>query len=315
MSAGTLARALAAARTRLGGSVTWINPAADALALRGDADPVRVGIKDTEAIAVAVAARLTEAPNHLWLTLDRPAPGGRAVDTGLINPLTGRPMTGSTSGGAVNVLEGITDLALGTDGGGSVLGPAMACQLCGILGAGLGLQGTGQGLSTDGRTFVPGLGLIARELSVAYRGLDLLLGEPLAEPLLAPGGGRVALALSRVRRVIVPAPGSLVRPDGLDMAEGLEPALRRLAGYGIQPVYMDMAGAEDRGRALQILAAAADGDLVLVDEIHNIVGAGRAAAFRRHFVVQHHHVEYPHHHRRLHRTALENGDQHICGEP
>lgn len=274
MSAVALTRAIAEARARLGGSVTWINPAAEALALQGHSDPVRVGIKDTEAIPVEMAARLTGAPEHLWLTLDRPTPGGRAVDTGLINPLTGRPMTGSTSGGAVNVLEGINDIALGTDGGGSVLGPAMACQLFGILGAGLGLQGRGQGLSTDGRTFVPGLGLIARTLPAAYRGLDLLLGEPLAEALLGPESGAAPVgrlspageaALRRVRRVVVPALGSLIRPDGLDMAAGLAPAVERLAAFGVQPVHVDMSGAQDRGRALAILAAASD-HLVLTME-------------------------------------------------
>lgn len=268
MTAGALSRALAEARSRLGGSVTWINPEAEAMALRGDADPVRVGLKDTEAIPVEVAARLTGAPGCLWLTLDRPAPGGRAVDTGLANPLTGRPMTGSTSGGAVNVLEGINDLALGTDGGGSVLGPAMACQLFSVLGAGLGLQGRGQGLSTDGRAFVPGLGLIARSLTVACRGLDLLLDEPVALTLLGLDGGLSPTgeaALRRVRRVVVPAPGSLTRPDGLDMHAGLRPALERLAAYGIQPVPLDMSGAEERGRALEALAGAAD-DLVLTLE-------------------------------------------------
>lgn len=268
MTAGLLSRALAEARIRLGGSVTWINPEAEALARQGDADPVRVGIKDTEAIPVEVAARLTGAPGHLWLTLDRPAPGGRAVDTGLTNPLTGRPMTGSTSGGAVNVLEGINDLALGTDGGGSVLGPAMACHLFSVLGAGMGLQGQGQGLSTDGRTFVPGLGLIAKSLPRVCRGLDLLLGEPVTQVLFGQDGGLSPAgeaSLRRVPRVVVPAPGSLTRPDGLDMHAGLQLALERLAAYGIQPFLLDMRGAEDRGQALAILTEAAD-DLVLTLE-------------------------------------------------
>lgn len=279
MSAAALSRALHEAYARLGGSVTWINPEAGPLA-RGDRAAlaragvtdgdalVRVGIKDTEAIPPDLAARLTRAPGYLWFTLDRPAPGGRAVDTGLINPLTGRPMTGSTSGGAVNVLEAVNDLALGTDGGGSVLGPAMACQLFSVLGAGLGLQGSGQGLSTDGRTFVPGLGLLARDLTTLLRGLDLLLGKPLAMPLLGVGGGLSPAgeaALRRVARVVVPAPGSLTRPDGLDMWSGLQPALERLAAYGIQPEPLEMGGAADRGRALEILESSA-GKLVLTLE-------------------------------------------------
>lgn len=265
--AGALLWALAEARSRLGGSVTWINPQAGEAA----ADPrrlLRVGIKDTAAIPPGVAARLVQAPGWLWLTLDRASPGGRAVDTGLTNPLTGRPMTGSSSGGAVNVREGITDLALGTDGGGSVLGPAMACQLYGVLGLGLGLSGLGQSLSTDGRPFVPGLGVIARELGAAYRALDALLGEAVAMPLLAEDDtlsplGRSALA--QVSRVVLPAPGSIVRPDGLDMWAALEPARRRLLDLRIRTVEMPMSGAEERGRALEILARA-DDELVLTLE-------------------------------------------------
>lgn len=246
-----LGRALAEARARLGGSVTWINPEAER---RADPSAVRVGLKDTDAIPAAVARRLTEAEGYLWLTLDRASPGGRAVDTGLINPLTGRPMTGSSSGGAVNVLEGINDIAVGTDGGGSVLGPAMACNLYGLLGSGLGLTGEGEGLSTDGRSFVPGLGLIARSLEPAFQALDLLLGEPLAAPLLEPGERDQVLA--GIGQVVVPAAQSLVRPDGLEMLTGLEPALRRLsaAGIGLRPI--PMGGADERGRALEILAEA-----------------------------------------------------------
>lgn len=260
-----LLRALESAHSRLGGSVTWINPEAET---HPDPGAVRIGIKDTGAIPVELANRLTGAPGYLWMTLDRGSPGGRAIDTGLLNPLTGKPMTGSTSGGAVNVLDGITDLALGTDGGGSVLGPAMATNLYGVLAAGLGLQGLGEGLSTDGRTFVPGLGLISRDLITAYRGLDLLHGHPLAGPLVDPLG-RVSEAgraeLKKIGQVVVPARGSLVRPDGLDMFEGLGPFIRRLEEAGIPVLPREMHGAEDRSRALEILAQTGN-DLVLTLE-------------------------------------------------
>ena len=62
-------------------------------------------------------------------TLDRKALGGRAVDAALVNPLTLRAMTGSSSGTALNVLYHINDLGLGTDGGGSVLAPAASVNL------------------------------------------------------------------------------------------------------------------------------------------------------------------------------------------
>ncbi len=256
-----LRRALREAQARLGGSVTWINP--EAAHYAAGIEPIRVGIKDTEVIPVEIARRLTGAPGYLWLTLDRSSPGGRAIDPGLLNPLTCRPMTGSSSGGAVNVLEGINDLAIGTDGGGSVLGPAMACNLYGILGSGLGLVGPGSGLSTDGRVFTPGLGLLARELAPAYRALDLMLDQPLATPLLDPD--RRATVLATIPRVQMPAPGSLVRPDGLDMWAALAPARDRLhaAGIAVEPV--PMADAHERSRALEILEAAGP-DLLLTLE-------------------------------------------------
>ena len=42
-------------------------------------------------------------------------------------------MTGSSSGSCINILLGINDFALGTDGGGSVLGPAMSTGLYSIM--------------------------------------------------------------------------------------------------------------------------------------------------------------------------------------
>ena len=51
----------------------------------------------------------------------------------LMNPLTGKPMTGSSSGTALNVFYRINDLGVGTDGGGSVLAPAAALNLYGFI--------------------------------------------------------------------------------------------------------------------------------------------------------------------------------------
>jgi Asp-tRNA(Asn)/Glu-tRNA(Gln) amidotransferase A subunit family amidase len=48
-------------------------------------------------------------------------------------------MTGSTSGSPINILKGLNDFAIGTDGDGSVLAPAMSCQLPSVIRAGLGL--------------------------------------------------------------------------------------------------------------------------------------------------------------------------------
>ena len=87
-----------------------------------------LGVKNTRAISRAFVRRLEE--NGMLLhTLDRKALGGRAVDAALVNPLTLRAMTGSSSGTALNVLYHINDLGLGTDGGGSVLAPAASVNL------------------------------------------------------------------------------------------------------------------------------------------------------------------------------------------
>ncbi|MBY6277477.1 hypothetical protein [Symbiobacterium thermophilum] len=236
-------RSLAAARANLGRSVAALAPGADAT------DPgnevLRLGIKDTPAIGDELRRRLAAEPGLAWLTVDRAAPGGRAVDTGLLNPLTGRPMTGSTSGGPVNILLGIIDLCVGTDGGGSVLGPAAATGLAGIIGSGLGLTCPVERVSTDGFAFRPALGVIARDWPTARTGFRALLrASGAAEPPAAPLAGL---------RVALPRPGSVTLPDGADMAAELEPYLRPLWAAGAEPVAVDMTGIAARERAMALL--------------------------------------------------------------
>lgn len=256
---------IAAAEARRNRSVHWVNPRAltdaETLLAAGHRQVTLVGIKNTSGIPAELARRLVTAPGNVWLTKDRMAPGGRAIDTGLVNPLTGRPMTGSTSGGAVNVLECVTDLAVGTDGGGSVLGPGMTCNLWAVIGSGFGLQSTGQGRSTDNITFTSGVGLIARDLTTLARGFDQLLGRPCWQPLLADPRE----AIAGVRRIVVPAAGSVTRPDGLDMRSLLEPALSALAFSGATVVELDFAGSEERARSLDLLRSTlADPDCLIL---------------------------------------------------
>jgi hypothetical protein len=68
----------------------------------GKHKPKLFGVKNTNGIPREVFERLRRNGNYLWLTVDKMADLGRSVDTDLVNPLTYRPMTGSTSGGAVN---------------------------------------------------------------------------------------------------------------------------------------------------------------------------------------------------------------------
>lgn len=123
------------------------------------------GYKETEAIPETLMRLLAEH-GFLKHTIDRMALGGRAVDLRLVNPLTGRWMTGSSSGTALNVFYGINDLGVGTDGGGSVLAPAAALNLFGFISpliAAEHVKAFGK-KSTDGIAFTPSIGLITRDL-------------------------------------------------------------------------------------------------------------------------------------------------------
>lgn len=114
----------------------------------------------------------------LWHTVDTSSNRGRAVDYELTNPLTGKPMTGSSSATALNVLNGVNDIGIGTDGGGSVIYPSMALNLYGVLLAGIGFQGEQKtGLSTEGIAFTPGIGLISFLPSILDKALEALIGE------------------------------------------------------------------------------------------------------------------------------------------
>ncbi|WP_188204292.1 amidase family protein [Desemzia incerta] len=92
-----------------------------------------VGVKNKKHIPRSLLDKLKENGNYLLHTVDAYSLGGRAIDISLNNPISGRPMTGSSSGTAINVLIGINDLGIGTDGGGSVLAPAMAVNLFGFI--------------------------------------------------------------------------------------------------------------------------------------------------------------------------------------
>ncbi|MDB4896358.1 MAG: putative amidase [Firmicutes bacterium] len=238
------ARSVAAARRALGEAVVSLAPGAEAATPPDDA--LRYGVKDTPQIREALRQRLAAQPGIAWLTIDRPAPGGRAIDTGLRNPITGRPMTGSTSGGPVNILQGLIDFCVGTDGGGSVLGPALAAGLPGIIGAGLGLLGPDGRTSTDGILFRPALGTIGKDWPTTRRAFTALLEAAGIEPV------RPAERLRGVR-VAVPALATVILPDGADMAELLAPYLLPLWAEGATPVHVSMVGTGEREHALRLL--------------------------------------------------------------
>ena len=92
-----------------------------------------VGIKNVASIPNTLMHKL-EPHGFSLHTIDKKSQlAGRAIDTELINPITGHYMSGSSSGTALNVFAGINDLGIGNDGGGSVLAPAMCVNIYGFI--------------------------------------------------------------------------------------------------------------------------------------------------------------------------------------
>lgn len=140
------------------------------------------GIKNTKAISAEIKERLKEN-GFLIHTTDKMALGGRAMDLQLVNPITGRWMTGSSSGTALNVFYGINDVGIGTDGGGSVLAPAAALNLYGFISPLIEQDKMMQyaKISTEGIRFYPAIGAITRDLETMELVLKPLLGVDIAE--------------------------------------------------------------------------------------------------------------------------------------
>ncbi len=148
------------------------------------------GIKNTNGIPAELKKQLEEN-GFLFHTLDKMAFGGRAVDLQLVNPITGRWMTGSSSGTALNVFYGINDVGIGTDGGGSVLAPAAALNIYGFISPLIEQdQMMKQSkVSTDGIRFSPSIGAITRNMESMEQVLKPLLGIRLSK-LPAKGNHR-----------------------------------------------------------------------------------------------------------------------------
>lgn len=163
---------IARARNFLDKTICEIN---DNIVLKifGKENPKLVGIKNTKNISVEFLNEL-EKLNYFPHTIDKMSDRGRAIDINLKNPLTGRNMTGSSSATAINVLYGINNIGIGTDGGGSVLAPALSLNLYSILYKGIGIKGKESKKSTDNIEFTPGVGIISQyfeDIEIITRGL------------------------------------------------------------------------------------------------------------------------------------------------
>ncbi|MFV0479785.1 MAG: amidase family protein [Anaerorhabdus sp.] len=139
-----------------------------------------VGVKNTPTIPQSFLFNL-ENKGFLVHTRDVMAPGGRAIDVYLRNPITGHFMTGSSSGTALNVFYHINDLGIGTDGGGSVLAPAAALNLFGFISPLMAKNEMSlcKKLSTEGIEFSPSLGFITREWETMKRAIKSTISTDL----------------------------------------------------------------------------------------------------------------------------------------
>ncbi|MER2173150.1 MAG: amidase family protein [Carnobacterium sp.] len=138
-----------------------------------------IGVKNKKHIPRSLLEKLTKNGNYLLHTLDAYSLGGRAVDITLKNPISGKPMTGSSSGTAINVLVGINDLGIGTDGGGSVLAPAMSVNLFGFISNLIEEEHVRKFInrSTDNISFTVSIGYITRTFQEMQRALNATFPE------------------------------------------------------------------------------------------------------------------------------------------
>lgn len=138
------------------------------ICLDKDTDKYCIGVKDVKQIPYSLIEKLINTGEYVLHTLDAHSFGGRAIDLNVKNPITGKPMTGSSSGTAVNVFAYFNDLGIGTDGGGSVLAPALALNLFGFISPLIEKEHVSQFAkkSTDGIEFTPSIGFMTRDFDL-----------------------------------------------------------------------------------------------------------------------------------------------------
>lgn len=248
-------KVLCNAKNQLGHSVVRMNPTLE-VEVKDKAEDYRTfGIKNTKDIPDSLIDILRRNPHFLWTTVDKMAYIGRSIDVELANPLTYRYMTGSTSGGAINILLGINDIAIGTDGGGSVLAPALSCNLFSVLGKGFGLVAKKDALSTDDIPFQPGIGFIANkwcDLESVLNTVTPIKWMPKEEQL----------------KIVIPEQGNCRLPDGEDMYERIMSYLAGLIAeyevimYKFEDIYDRIQTLKDTKYIFEVLKA----DIILTFE-------------------------------------------------
>ena len=149
-----------------------------------DANPdnILVGIKNVSSIPNTLMHKL-EPHGFSLHTIDKKSQlAGRAVDTELINPITGNIMSGSSSGTAINVFAGINDLGIGNDGGGSVLAPAACVNILGFISK-LIEEDRPQTIKTNTDNIQAGnsIGFMARNRDILLKAIEISIGVKKAD--------------------------------------------------------------------------------------------------------------------------------------
>lgn len=200
------------------------------------------GTKNTSQISRKYIKRLIKSKKFLWNTIDELSEHGRAVDSNLQNPLTFRPMTGSSSATAINVLYGINDIGIGTDGGGSVLAPALSLNLFSIMAKGMGLKGQIVKTSTDGIDFVPGIGVISHSFKILKESIMAMLD-------IDNNKNNIDVNFENYT-IIICKKGNIKLPDGSDMNDKLKEVIKIFKKTGIKVTERDFPNFQHRQDAI-----------------------------------------------------------------
>jgi len=183
---------------------------------------------------------------------------------------------GSTGGGAAAVAAGMSALAIGSDGGGSIRVPAACCGIVGLKpGPGVLPLAGGADQHWHGLT---AFGPLARSAADAAAALDILAGEPCPGTLPSPRALRIAVSARH------PALGARVAPAVRAAMEEAATLLRD-AGHtvtGARPPYPANLGLRFSSRWLAGIAEDARGlpDDALEDRTRAMVRRGQRAARR-----------------------------------
>lgn len=243
-----------------------LDEGANILEKNPNANLVTFGVKNTNQIGKDLIQKLKEE-KFIFHTIDKMSEGGRAIDVDIKNPLTGRLMTGSSSGGCANILLGINDFSIGTDGGGSVLGPAMSTNLYGIMAKGLGLRGNESRSSTDNIDFVPGIGVISYDYQICLNVVKVLT---LADIL-----SKEEISKKRIK-VAIPKDRSIILPTGSDMRKMLNIVMKEI-GDIVEFVEVDLSQISSRRDAIKLLDMIFDSDVHIVMTLEgpvDLIGMG-----------------------------------------